>query len=147
MNSLRNDSWYVCRLPYLIIVLSDGSSNTDNVCFLKGILTNAWCRYLPSKNQKGNTVTHSVGDPSNGIGCPRTTGYNGHTNFPSRLGVAFCFMNTPLLMATKNMADTFKAINSIIEGQDCTTRIAKNSINTKIFQGFQDQLRAGLRSF
>ena len=86
-------------------IFYNASRHTNDINFLKGIVSDQVLRHLTGKDDKRNTVVMCICDPGNRIGCPRSTGHQTYTDASCCSSVSFCLMDQRLLMARQNNMD------------------------------------------
>ena len=91
-------------------ILGNASRHTNNVHFLKCIVSDQSKRHLSGKTYQRNAVIICRGKSGHQIGCPRSARYQTYAHPSGRLGISFCLMNQSLLMPWQDQVDTVSLI-------------------------------------
>ena len=115
-------------------VLRNASGNTDNVYFLKGIVSNQMPCHLPGKADKRYAVIISCRKSGYQIGCSRSACHQTDPYFPGRSCISICFMYQRNFLTRKNHLRVILLIQFITDIDRTGSGIAKNGIYPFFFQ-------------
>ncbi len=93
-------------------ILGDTSCHTNDINFLKRIVSDKSKWHLSGKANKRNAVIMRICQSCDRIGCSRTACHKTDTHFTGRLRITFCLMNQALLMSRQNQIDLIVLYNS-----------------------------------
>ena len=99
IKSHLDDFSKILTISYGNTILCDTSRHSDNIYFLKCIVSNESKRYLPGKTYKRNAVIMCIRKTCHNIGCSRSARHKTDPDFSGRLCITFRLMNQSLLMA------------------------------------------------
>ena len=87
-------------------ILGNASRHTNNVHFLKCIISDQSKWHLSGKTNQRNAVIMGICQSGNDIGCSRSARYQTYAHPSGRLGISFRLMNQSLLMPRQDQVDT-----------------------------------------
>jgi len=91
-------------------ILSNASRHTNNVHFLKCIISDQSKWHLSGKTNQRNAVIMGICQSGNDIGRSRSARYQTYAHPSGRLGISFRLMNQSLLMPRQDQVDTVSLI-------------------------------------
>lgn len=126
-----------------IIVLGAWPRDSNRVAFLEGIIADEVRWYLAGDADDRDRIHHRICQACDSVGGAWSRRDENRPNFARGAGITFSSMYRALLMTHEHVLDSVLIENGIINRQHCATGITKNVLDTLIFQGSQDNFRAG----
>jgi hypothetical protein len=124
-------------------MLCAGSCDTDNIDFLKSIVSDQRGRDLTGENNEGDGVHKGSGNPGHRIRRPRAGSDYGHPYLSCGPGIPVRRMDSRLFMSNQKLVK-WSILKFIKEGEYDSTGIIKKSIHSLLFQTFNNDLRTVL---
>ena len=91
-------------------ILGNASRHTNNVHFLKCIVSDQSKWHLSGETNQRNAVIMGICQSGNDIGCSRSARHKTDPDFSGRLCITFRLMNKSLLMPRQDQVDTVSLI-------------------------------------
>ena len=119
----------IFSFSYRYCIFTDTAGNSDNIYFLKSIVSNQIGRYLSRKTYQWNAVIIGRRNTGYQIGSSGTACHKTDTRSSGCSCITICCMHQSLFMTRKNDLNRILLIQ-LIENINCiTTRIRKQIIN------------------
>ena len=122
-----------------IIMLCNGRRDAKDVRLLERILADIGISHLSGDADERNRVCTSRSNARDEIRRPWPRGRKDNADLARSAGIAVSCMDCALLMAREHMRE-FHLVDSIIQGQHCTARIAEDDVHPFSFQALQHSL-------
>jgi len=107
----------------------DRSRNTDDVNFLKRIVSDKLRDNLTGKHNKRHRIHIRISNAGDSVCCARARSSKHNTWFACRLGISFCGMCCSLFVPRKNVLDVRYIKQYIMDTDENSAWIPKEDIN------------------
>ena len=125
-----------------VIVLGDRESDAGDVDLLEGVPADQRLDHLTGDGHERHRVKHRISETRHEIGRTGPAGRHADAGLPGGTGVAFSSEGGPLLEADEDMLETCSR-QGIVEGDDCTARVAEDNLDPLLLQGAAGDLCTG----
>jgi len=126
----------VLDISYQIVVFGDWKRDSRDVSFLKGIGSDHSSGNLTRDTDDWRGIKHRGGNSGYKVGGTGPTGGYSNSNLSGSTGVAIGHMCCPLLMSYKDVMNLWILGHRVIGRKYCSTRVAKNQVDTFPDQAF-----------